>query len=77
MISLDAKTHSVCQFIGAPQRNFETVDLGIELSVPFALGEWVNPSDTLVASIETIHRLRAPRIEESLRFFKCVLRSIF
>ena len=32
-ILLDAKTHSVPQFIGAPQRNFETTDLGIESSV--------------------------------------------
>ena len=37
MISLDAKTRSVPQFIGAPQRNFETTDLGIESSVPLAL----------------------------------------
>ena len=37
-ISLDAKTRSVPQFIVAPQRNFEIADLGIESSVPLALG---------------------------------------
>ena len=30
MISLNAKTCSVPLFIGAPQRNFETIDLGIK-----------------------------------------------
>ena len=54
-ISLDAKTHSVPQFIGAPQHNFEIADLGIESSAPLALGGWVNPSDTLVLAMETIH----------------------
>ena len=48
MISLDAKTRSVPQFIGAPQFNFETADLGIESSVPLALGGKVNPGDALV-----------------------------
>ena len=47
-ISLDAKTRSVPQFIGAPQRNFETVDLGVKLLMPLAPDGWVNPSDTLV-----------------------------
>ena len=77
MISLDAKTRNVPQFLGAPQQNFETTDLGIESSVPLALGGRVNPSDTLVPSTETIHRPRPPRTEESPRFSKCVLRSIF
>ena len=57
MISLDAKTRSVPQFIGALERNFETTDLGIKSSVPLALGGWVNPSHTLVLAIETIHHL--------------------
>ena len=48
MISLDAKTRSVPQFIGAPECNFETVDLGIKSAVPLALGGKVKPSDTLV-----------------------------
>ena len=52
-ISLDAKTRSVPQFIVAPQRNFETVDLGIESSVPLAPGGWVNPSHTLVPAMKT------------------------
>ena len=77
MISLDAKTSSVPQFISAPQRNFEIVDLGIELLVPLVLGGRVNPSDTLVLAMETIHRPRPPRIEESPRFSKRILRSIF
>ena len=42
MISLDAKTCSVPQFIGAPQWNFETADLGIKSLAPLALGGWVN-----------------------------------
>ena len=46
-ISLDAKTRSLPQFIGAPQRNFETANLGIESLVALALGGWVNPSHTL------------------------------
>ena len=37
MISLDAKTRSVPQFIGAPQHNFETANIGIESSAPLAL----------------------------------------
>ena len=65
VISLDAKTRSVPQFIVAPQRNFETVDLGIESSVPLASGGWVNPSHTLVLATETIHRSQPPRTEES------------
>ena len=56
VISVDAKTRSVPQFIGAPQRKFETVDLGIESSVPLAPGGWVNTSHTLVPAMETIHR---------------------
>ena len=55
MISLDAKTRSMPQFIGAPQRNFLTTDLGIELSVPLALNGWVDPSDTLFLSMEILH----------------------
>ena len=54
-ISLDAKTRRVPQFIGAPQRNFETTDLGIESLVPLALDGWVNSSDTLVLAMETLH----------------------
>ena len=76
-ISLDAKNRSVPQFIGAPQHNFETADLGIESSVPLAPGGWVNSSHTLVPATETIHRSRPPRTEESPRFSKCVLRSNF
>ena len=76
-ISLDAKTRSVPQFIGAPQRNFETVDLGIESLAPLAPGGWLNPSETLVPATETIPRSRPPRTEESPRFSKCILRSIF
>ena len=64
-ISLDAKTRSVPQFIGALERNFETADLGIESLVPLALGGWVNPSITLVLAMETIHRPWPPRTEES------------
>ena len=77
VISLDAKTRSVPQFIGAPQRNFETADLGIESSAPLAPGGWVNPSHTLVPATETIHHPWPPRTKESPRFSKCVLRSIF
>ena len=77
MISLDAKTRSVPQFIGAQQRNFEIADLGIESLVPLDLDGLVNPILTLVPTIETIHRPRSPRTEESPRFSKCVLRSIF
>ena len=55
MISLDAKTHSVPQFIGAPQRNFEISDLGIKSLVPLAPSGQVNPSDILVLATETIH----------------------
>ena len=62
-ISLDAKTRSVPQFIGAPQRNFKNDDLGIKSSTPLALGGRVNPSDTLVPAIETLHRPRPPRTE--------------
>ena len=36
------------QFIGAPQHNFETTDLGIKSLTPLALGGCVNPSETLV-----------------------------
>ena len=41
MISLDAKTHNVPQYIGAPQHNIEITDLGIESSMPLALSERV------------------------------------
>ena len=64
-ISLDAKTCSVPQFIGASQRNFKTVDLHIESLAPLALDGWVNASHTLVLATKTIHRLRPPRTEES------------
>ena len=60
MISLDAKTRSVPQFIDAPQRNFETADLGIESVVPLAPGGRVNPSDTLVLVMVTIHHPHPP-----------------
>ena len=55
MISLDAKTRNVPQFISAPQRNFETTDVGIESAMPLALDGWVNPSDTIFPAIETLH----------------------
>ena len=71
------QNRSMPQFIGAPQRNFETVDLGIESSEPLAPGGWVNPSDTIVLTTETIHCSRPPRTEESPRCSKCVSRLIF
>ena len=77
MISLDAKTCSVPQFIGVPQSNFEIANFCINFLVPLALGGRVNPSDTLVMVTETIHHLWPPHTEESLRFSKCVLRLIF
>ena len=70
MILLYAKTRSVPQFIGAPQRNFETADVGIKFSVPLALGGWVNPSDTLFLDMETIHIPQPPCTKESPRFSK-------
>ena len=76
-ISLDAKTRSVPQFIGTPQRKFETADLGIESSAPLAPGGWVNPSHTLVPATETIRHSRPPRTKESARCSKCISRSIF
>ena len=76
-ISLDAKTRSVPQFIGAPQRNFETADLGIESSFPLAPGGWVSRSHTLVLATETIRHSWPPRTKESPRWSKCILRSIF
>ena len=76
-ILLDAKTRSVPQFIGAPQRNFETVDLGIKSLAPLVLGGRVNPSHTLVLATVTIHRLWPPYTEESPRCSKCISRSIF
>ena len=48
MIWLNAKTRSVLQFIGALERNSETVDPEIESLVPLAQCRWVDPSDTLV-----------------------------
>ena len=57
MISLDAKTCSVPQFIGVLEHNFETTNLGIKSLAPLALGGWVNPSDNLVLATETIHHL--------------------
>ena len=77
VISLDAKTHSVPQFISAPQCNFETTDLGIKSSMPLDLGGWVNPSHILVLATETIHHLWPPRTEESPRFSKCISSLIF
>ena len=77
MILLNAKTHNVPQFIGAPQRNFETIDLDIELSVPLAPGGWVNPSHTLVPATKTIHHSQPPRTKESPRCSKCISRLIF
>ena len=76
-ILLDAKTHSVPQFIGAPELNSKTIDLGIKSSVPLSLGEWVNLSHTLVLATETIHHPRPPHTEESPRCSKCISRSIF
>ena len=76
-ISLDAKTCNVPQFIGAPERNSKTADLGIESLVPLAPGGWLDPSDTLVLAIESIHHPWPLRTEESPRCSKCVLRSIF
>ena len=55
VISLDAKTHSVPQFIGASHRNIETSDLGIKFLVQLALDGWVSPSDTLFLAVESIH----------------------
>ena len=77
VISLDAKTCSVPQFIGAPQRKFETADLGIKSSVPLAPSGWVNPSHTLVLAMKTIHHSQPPRTKESPRCSKCISRSIF
>ena len=69
-ISLNVKTRNVPQFIGAPQCNFETTNLGIESLAPLALNGWVNPSDTLVFATETIHHLQPPHTVESLRYSK-------
>ena len=77
MILLDAKTHSVPKFIGASLHNFESTDIGIELSVPLALDGLVNPSDTLGPSSKSLHHLRPLRIEESPRYSKSISRSIF
>ena len=77
MVSLDAKTRSVPQFIGAQQCNFETTNLGIKSSVPLAPYGRVNPSVTLVPSTETIHHPRRPRTKESPRCSKCISRLIF
>ena len=57
-ISLNAKTSSVPQFIGASPYIFETIDLGIKFSNPLALYGWKNPSDTLVLVVEVLHRLQ-------------------
>ena len=76
-ISLNAKTHSVPQFIGPPKCNSETIDLDIESSTQLALGGQVSPSDTLFLAIEIIHYLRPPHTEESPRCSKFILRSIF
>ena len=64
-ISIDGKTLSVPQFIGAPKHNFETADLGIESSVPLALDGWVNPSDTLFLATKSL-QCSQPPIPESL-----------
>ena len=63
-ISLDAKTCSVPQFIGASQCNFEIANLEIESLVPLALDRWVNPSDTLVLVIEIIHHSWPPHAKD-------------
>ena len=76
-LSLDAKTRSVPQFIGASQCNFETADLDIESLVSLALSGNLNPSLTLVFSMETIHHLQLPYTKESPKCFKCISRSIF
>ena len=46
-ISLNAKTHSVPQFIDASQHNFETINFGVESTTPLALDGKVHPSETL------------------------------
>ena len=76
-ISLDFKTRSVPEFIGALQRNFETIDLDIKSSAPLAPGGWVNPSHTFVPATETIHHPRPRRTKESPWCSKCISRSIF
>ena len=76
-ISLDAKTCSMPQFIGAPQHKFETTDLHIKSLVPLALSGWVNPIHTLVPTMKTIHHPQPPRTKESPRCSKCISRSIF
>ena len=63
MISLNAKTFSVPQLIGAPQHNFETADLGIKLLVTLASNGQENPSDTLVPAVESLHHPWPPRTE--------------
>ena len=70
MILFDAKTRSVPQFIGAPQRKFETADLGIKSSVPLGPGGWVTLSDTLFLATKTIHHSRPLRTKESPRCSK-------
>ena len=77
MILLDAKTRNVPQFISASQCNFETIDLGIESSVPLASDGNVNPSDTIVLTLESLHHSQPPCIKESPRCSKCILRLIF
>ena len=77
MISLDAKTRSVPQFICASLCNFEIVDLGIKLLAPLALDGRVNPSGILVLSIESLHHPWPPYTEESPWCSKCISRSIF
>ena len=67
-ISLDVKTYSVPQFIGASQHSFEITDLGIELLVPLALNRQVNSSDTLILTAKSLHCPRPPRTEEPPMF---------
>ena len=77
MIFLNAKTFLVPQFIGASLCNFETTNLGIKLLVSLTLDGWVNPSDTLVLTMKSLHHLWPPHIEESQRCSMCISRSIF
>lgn len=77
VISLDAKTCSVPQFIGASLRNFETIDLGIKSSMPLALNGGVNPDNTIFLTMESLYGLQPPHTKESPRFSKFVWRLIF
>ena len=76
-ISLDDKTCSVPQFIGALLYNFENIDLGIKLSSSLALNGLVNPSETLIFTAESLHHSWPPHIEESQISSKQSLRLVF